>query len=517
VVAYLPEFEEDVFISYAHNDDDRYAGEESGWVTELHHNLRQRVRNYLGADVRLWRDIEIASHDDFANKIANRLAKTAMLLPVLSPSFLKREWPLRELELFVENAHREAGLLIDGEKSRIFKVEKMPVHRDVLPSVIQGTRSYQFYRPDPNQPNRTREFRPHLGGDYKQRYFEQMDELANDIATLLEQMAQKKEPKSPQIAVYLAETTSDLDDQAREIRREIKALGHVVLPTGDLPHRAKDYAAKVAANLAQAAMSVHLVGAEYGIVPEGEVTKSNIWIQHDLAMERGADPKFVRLIWMPPAFAPTDERQRKFIAYLHADERVQAGAEVLETKLDDLKVTLTDKLGDIRRERDAVPPAPASTQPAPSEHGSPAVAEPPSVYVICDQLDFGTPDLVALRKSLFAEQVEPVVLTAGESEASALAMHVENLELCDAFLIYYGGGSPRWFESKLRDFRKYLRGRVRPVLARAVYVASPETAEKLAVETNLATVIRGGSAFSPADLAPFLQRLRTPQPDQTAP
>ena len=184
---------------------------------------------------------------------------------------------------------------------------------------MQGTRSYQFYRPDPNQPNLKREFRPQLGGEYKQRYFEQMDELAKDIATLLEQMAQIGQSKAPALSVYVAETTSDLDDQLREIRREIKALGYVVRPLGDLPRRAKDYAAQVAEDLQQAVMSIHLVGAEYGLVPEGEATKSNVWIQHDLAMARSADPKFARLVWMPPGLAPADERQQKFVAYLNDD------------------------------------------------------------------------------------------------------------------------------------------------------------------------------------------------------
>jgi hypothetical protein len=68
-VGYLSDYEEDVFISYARNDDDFYGGQTLGWVTRLHNDLSQRVRNYLGSDVRLWRDTEIASHDDFDKKI----------------------------------------------------------------------------------------------------------------------------------------------------------------------------------------------------------------------------------------------------------------------------------------------------------------------------------------------------------------------------------------------------------------------------------------------------------------
>ncbi len=91
-MTYLSDFEEDVFISYAHFDDDIFGLERFGWVTQLHENLEQRVRVHLGADVRLWRDCEIRNHEEFTNKILNRLVRTGTFLSVISPSFLQREW-----------------------------------------------------------------------------------------------------------------------------------------------------------------------------------------------------------------------------------------------------------------------------------------------------------------------------------------------------------------------------------------------------------------------------------------
>jgi hypothetical protein len=67
-MGYVAGFDEDVFISYAHNDDDVFAPEQWGWVTRLHQDLEQRVRNHLGSDVRLWRDCEIRNNEDFTKK-----------------------------------------------------------------------------------------------------------------------------------------------------------------------------------------------------------------------------------------------------------------------------------------------------------------------------------------------------------------------------------------------------------------------------------------------------------------
>jgi hypothetical protein len=512
-MGYLSNFDEDVFISYAHNDDDLYAQESLGWVTRLHQDLEQRVRNYLGSETQFWRDSEIRNNDDFTNKILRRLVKTATFLSVLSPSFLHSEWCGREVDAFAGHAESNMGVLIDGERSRIFKVEKMPVDRSALPSAMQGTKTYRFYEPNPAHPNRLRELRPFLGDEYSRRYFEQMDELAKDIATLLAEMAQWQRSGGTRslpdrTTVYVAETTSDLDDKVGELRRDLKDRGYLVLPAGDLPYRANAYKDTVQDYLKQAVLSVHLVGADYGFVPEGE-TKSNVWLQHDLAMERAEDPNFFRLIWAPGEISSSDARQRDFLTQLHEYAGVQLGADLLTGNIEDLKTVIHEKLTEIRKRQQFLPrrPAVAAEPVAPHRAARPA-DEPFRVYIICDPADRKSRALVAMRKYLLSQGFEPMLPSEDGSDGADLRIHAENLGLCDACLIYYGEGSPPWFEQKLRDLRKYLRGRQPPVVAKAIYLAPPSTASKDDVETLEAIVLRGGKTFSPDAIELFMQKIR---------
>jgi hypothetical protein len=511
-MGYVAGFDEDVFISYAHNDDDVFAPEQWGWVTRLHQDLEQRVRNHLGSDVRLWRDCEIRNNEDFTNKILHRLMRTATFLSVLSPSFMQRDWCKRELESFTGHAESQMGVFIDEERSRIFKVEKMPVERNALPPAMQGTKTYRFYRPDPAEPKHTIELRPLLGGEYYRRYFEEMDELAKDIAELLKRMGLSSAPgersvKSNRPMVYLAETTLDLDDKVSELRRDLKDRGYVVLPDGDLPYRADAYKKKVRESLKQAMLSIHLVGAAYGIVPEGDA-KSNVWLQHDLAMERGADPNFLRLIWLPRDLSPSEPRQRDFIAYLHDDAGAQKGADLLNGNIEELKTVIHERLAKICKQQDGLrqPAAVASIATA-STAPTCAADEPLRIYIMCDLADRKSASLTALRKHLLSEGCEPVLPSEGEVESEALQIHAENLGLCDACLIFYGQGSSAWFEAKLRDLRKYLRGRQPPVTAKAVYIAQPTTEHKSELLTLEAMVLREGELFSSDVIVPFMQRL----------
>ncbi len=504
-------FDEDVFISYAHNDDDAYAQEQRGWVTQLHQDLQQRVRNYLGADAQFWRDCEVRNNDDFTIKILKRLSRTAIFLSVLSPSFIKRVWCRRELDTFAEHAGNSGGVLVAEEKSRIFKVEKMPVERDQLPAPMQATKTYKFYSPNPTQPERVHELRPFLGGEYSRRYFEEMDELAKDIATLLSHMALAPGDGDtlPKHAVYLAETTSDLEDKLADLRRDLGDRGYLVLPAADLPYRTNAYVEKVRELLQQSMLSIHLVGPTYGVVPEGE-TRSSTWLQHDLALQRGAaDGNFIRFIWMPGDVASNDERQQQFLAYLREDAGVQNGADLLNGKLEDLKTVVHEKLAELRKQATpASSPSPAGS--TGTGHGG--VPNSPHdalcVYVICARADRKSPSLIALRKYLISQGLEPILPAESEDEGKALRMHIENLELCDACLIYYGTGSAEWFDAKLSDLRKFLRARARPVVAKAIYIGPETNDDKAEVATLEAVVLGDGSAFAPAALEPMIQKLR---------
>jgi hypothetical protein len=503
---YLSDFEEDMFISYAHFDDDIFGLERFGWVTQLHENLEQRVRVHLGADVRLWRDCEIRNNEEFTNKILNRLVRTGTFLSVLSPSFLQREWCRRELESFASHCAREGGILVDEERSRIFKVEKVPIERSVLPPAMQGTKSYRFYRPDPEQPNRMIELRSKFEGEYSFRYFQELDGLASDIAGLLKAMAKpeaasdtRAEPDS--LAIYLAETTSDLDGKLSELRRDLKDRGYVVLPDVDLDYRAGRYREKIRAYLGRSALSVHIVGSEYGIVPEGE-TKSNVGLQLELAMTQRADPSFFRLIWMPGDPSPADQRQIDFIARINDEICAQPSVDLLNGNIEDLKTVVHDRLEQIRKEKQRLTaPGRVASRCDPDE--------PLRVYIMCERADQDSPSLVALQSYFISQGCEPMLPLFEGSESELLQVHAENLKLCDGCMIYYGQGSPAWYDAKLRDLRKYLTGRQPPVGAKAIYIALPPSDHKKRVMTLEAAILREQDAFTVDVIGPFVQKVRS--------
>src|SRR5262249_57483255 len=115
-------------------------------------------------------------------------------------------------------------------------------------------------------------------------------------------------------------------------------------------------------DLCKCSMSIHLIGRNYSLVPEG-AGASLQEIQNELAIERGEQGGFSRLLWIPQGLQVDDPRQRSVIDRVRLDPRVQKGADLLETYLEDLRTVIDDAL----RTMKAAAAASAAAQARPAE------------------------------------------------------------------------------------------------------------------------------------------------------
>ncbi|MEK6303921.1 MAG: TIR domain-containing protein [Acidobacteriota bacterium] len=487
-------YEDEIFISYAHIDDEALAEGQKGWVELLDERLRKRLAQLLGEPAKIWRDPKLQGNDEFSEVLVKRVSKVALLVSILSPRYLKSEWCLRELDEFCRNAASQGGLTVDG-KSRVFKVVKTFTPRNAHPKQLHGLLGYEFYEYD-EVSERAREFRPEIDPNRDARYWEKLEDLAWDIKQQIERLHSYEDSgavtsvDSSTPAIYLAETTSDLSEQRDKIKRELQQRGHLVLPDKELPLRGPAIQEAVREYLKRSRLSVHLVGEYYGIIPEMESERSIIRLQEEMAVERGDDAEFSRLVWLPPGLQPKDERQQKFVAELQNGFTSHNGSELLQVKLEDLKTIIQTKL--------AQKPKP---EPIPSEAGGAA-----RLYLICDQQDVDAVE--PLQNHLFERGFEVTLPLLDGSEAEVLQDHKENLLLCDALLIFQGRASEGWLRMKLRELLKLPGyGRTAPLLAKGVYIGAPESQSKDRFKTLEALVIKSYTEFEAGSLESFLARI----------
>lgn len=490
-------FEKDAFISYAHLDNVELVEGSKGWVTNLHRALEVRLAQLLGKQPQIWRDPKLNGNDIVADVLVERLRRVAALVSVVSPRYVKSEWTRKELSEFSKAAETQGGVCFH-DKARIFKVLKTPVPLEMHPPELQPLIGYQFFKADPDS-GRVHELNEVFGSEAQRDFWLRLDDLAHDICCMLEVLEASETPggASSRIesgTVFLAETTSDLREQREAIKRDLQQHKYAVLPARALPLVASELKTAVRDDLAQCRMSIHLVGKSYSFVPEASA-ESLLEIQNELAIERGEQGSgFTRLLWIPLGLHIEDDRQRKVVEQLRLDPRIQIGADLLETSLEDLRTVIKDRL-----EQNQKPPA----EPVATVTADRSLRQ---LYLIYDQRD--TNDASPWADFLFEHNFEVIRPVFDGDEAEVREYHEENVRSCDGALILYGAASECWLRRKLRELQKsagYGRTKASPVVG--IALIPPKTAEKERFRTHEAIIIPQLEGFSADPLQPFISRL----------
>src|SRR5882672_10251126 len=151
-MSYVRNCESDVFISYAHFDNEPMFEGERGWVEVFHQALQVRLRQLLGENPDVWRDPSLAGNDYLQDTLRSKLLRTALLLSIVTPRYLKSESCLSEIDEFCRGAEQSGGIRLQ-DKARLMKVVKTEVPREELPPALQPLLGYKFYSLDPeNRP-----------------------------------------------------------------------------------------------------------------------------------------------------------------------------------------------------------------------------------------------------------------------------------------------------------------------------------------------------------------------------
>jgi len=217
--------------------------------------------------------------------------------------------------------------------------------------------------------------------------------------------------------------------------------------------------------LSQCAISVHLLGSHYGVVPDGSAL-SLAEIQHEVAIQCAQQKSLIRLVWIPPGVKAEDARQQSLIDRLRSDTRWGQSADLLETSIESVKTLIEQRLADLETQTVKTKPVAVSS-----------ANRPQRVYLICDEQD--RQSIASLRDFLFDQRFE-VLLPLFEGDESEVRLdHEDNLRSCDLAIIYHGESTDLFLRRKLRELRK-ISGSPEGSRLRLIVVclAPPVTAEK---------------------------------------
>jgi TIR domain-containing protein len=487
----VPGYDNDVFISYSHIDNEPLGGA-AGWVDVFHEHLQNFVNVHLGRRTHVWRDKRLTGAEVFSDEIEQQLRRSAVLISVVSPGYLQSEWCNRELVAFTRAAH-ERGSLRVGNLQRVVKVLRLPVDRTALPPLLDDVLGGQFYRVDAAS-GRARDLLLDPGPDALQMFRARVDDVAHDLSRLLDAMtsssaATAAAPVAAAATVFLAWTTGELSEEREKLRRELEARGYRVVPADAPPLETTAVRERVLDALSGAGVAIHLIGSHYGFIPEGDV-RSIVELQSDDELYQASGSAAVRIFWLAPNAPTIDPRLSALVERLQQHTPHGGKLDVLANQtIESLKTLVLDRLN----------PKPKATPP-------PVPVGSIRVYIICDQLDEAS--VAPLQDFLFDQSLEVrLPLFDGGSE-DIRADHYETLKESDGVLVFWGQGNEGWVRTILRDLNKVFGlGRTMPYKAASLYVADPPSAAKDRFRTRELSVIRPDRESSPDALRSFVAQL----------
>lgn len=434
-MAFVPGFEQDIFISYCHVDN---LGADA-WVTRFHENLEIALAQKIGrmGVVKIWRDKRLDGDQLFDETIATAIARSAIFVAITSNGYLASDYCRRELKVFHDKAAGETYGLQVGDRGRIYNVLLTGIAPARWPEEYGRISGFPFHDAD-DKPS---------AGDQEQgeptdpltdraRYKRQISALASALHRMLEAFRERAAQPAPAAAEPLPTTTSaaevfiaDVADPLASLRKRIVTelvRKGVSVEAGVPPPYASDaHAERVKTAAANALLSVHLLDEVPGREVDG--LPGSTYPQQQLALARGrARSQFV---WVRKELETKnieDESYRAMLDALENEKREGASYDFVRGASSLLVAQIVEKLDTLRN------------KPAADTRG-----------VLLDTHVKDQLYALELGKLLLARSVQPYINPQEDDPNKNLDAFEARLAHVSSLVILYGQVSEAWVRHRL--------------------------------------------------------------------
>jgi hypothetical protein len=428
-MAMIPGYDYDLFVSYAHADNE----EQDGWVTEFVNRLKAALGMRLGASREL--KVFCDSHEVRANTKLAATRKSALFLAIGSPSYAAHEWTRRELAEFTTQ---------NSDLSRLFAIEVMPLDSgESYPSPLDDCIRAAFWKVSG----------PHMiqiplsfHGD-RDEFSIKVHTLADDIGKKLRTMrlmpgTQRSEPRLDRLAatawsakdrsvpasgrgkktILLAQTTEDVEDEVDQLRSYLLQYDDEieVLPKSAYPQGGDAFRAAFASDLAQADLFVQLLGKRPGRIPP-DLAEGYTRFQAETARSSGIPS----LQWRRPDLDVGSVADPTYRSLLQSETVIASGLEAFKLQL----------MKEVRKEKE-----------------KPRQLRSSTVFINADDKDMQIAKEV--ERDCVQNALTAILPMAGPSSEVIRRDLAENLTDCDMLIFIYGDTTQDWIRGQLRFFNK---------------------------------------------------------------
>ena len=295
----------DIFLSYAHNDNTA-EGAKPRWVKSFGEQLSAKLLKQCGEAVDVWWDqTDLDRSQVFDEVIAKAVKSSAICVSLVSRSYIKRPYCKQELEWFAGTG----DLKTRSGHLRVFAVllHRMPF--DQWPPACQGTSGFEFFDPQ-------FEGWSHAVDVDTEDFDQGQWKLVSELAKVLDEMRQLGAPASgPAVVaqkaaepvaaggfrVFLGCASDELAPDRAFLKKQLQNNGVEVITKIPPPHDEAGHDAAATKAIAEADLSVHLLGDSPGPpFDEDNPDRTYTLSQANIGLQRAKS----QLVLLPEALTP---------------------------------------------------------------------------------------------------------------------------------------------------------------------------------------------------------------------
>jgi hypothetical protein len=496
-MAYLPNFKNDLFISYR-----RVSNEtRDKWVDVFCKQLSASLEELVGKDVKIWQDTDqLRTGEAWRNEVAAALDNAAIFLAIIARTYFDSDECRRELDRFLKRLKESAG---DGERL-IMPIFKQPPKAEQLPPDISKFQHHEFYVWDPPGTDRFLEFPPDRADADGQKFKDAIARVAQDVMFALEKLEGRARRRALG-KVFMASVSPELQLEREQLRSDLRQRGYLVVPERVYIWSSDDIRNEIARDLEGAQLCVHLAArTPSSDLESSERAKEQLELAFEAMKRKGGA---IPLVWIKPA-SDTHPSARGLLDYIKND-LANEGVEYLQGGLEEFKTEIFKKLPTVvditeRHQENFKTQTYSFLSSSASFAGGPSpVREIALLVEESDACELG-PIRTLLADGL---KLQPTPLKFAGASPKDPARLAHTLARCDRCLIFWGKQPEEWvFDVIAIEALAGRRGKDKMF----VYAAGPETPEKRDFKTPHARVILAADGLNePAILDFFGDRPRT--------
>lgn len=452
-MAFVPNFQYDIFISYAHVDNQLLPGETEGWITRFQEYLTVYLSRRVGrmGIVKIWRDPNLDGSELFDNVIESRIKDSALFLALTSTGYLDSAYCLQELEGFCKKATLEPSGLSVGDRMRILNVLINNIPHSNWPEQYGRTSGFPFYESENEED---------LGYPLKSSAEAFEDQLRRLVDGIYRSLQALKGPapavvssKPPQKTIFIADTADSLSLNRKRLLNDLQQNDAIrIVSNVPPPFEAAAHEQKIIEVVSQADLSVHLLDNLPGREIQDLEGKSYPQRQVELGLQYGKS----QFVWVPQTLDPQlieDESYRGFLDQLQNGNRGESNYCFVRGSASSISREVLDML----------------TRAPAAENGKPAAPSAALVDThLKDQLH-----AYHLGQYLIGKSIQPYINPEEDDPQRNMKVLEERLKQVTKLIVIFGDVAEDWVRARLGVALQIAVTEKCPLKACGVYFAPP--------------------------------------------